>query len=864
MDFNEFDTSLREILQDSESPIKLQNGRHWEVTDKNRCFLFFKDRVFDKQLELIKEISIEVLREIDPKFELPNAERYAAIIHGKTLQHSKSLREGVAESLTWLGINSDKLIHCSRDKGNYTALLAIREIFSNADWKLWASLNDLLPTLAEASPDEFLNSVEHALQQSPCPFDEIFAQESNGVGGGNYMTGLLWALEGLAWTEEYLVRVAVILAELASHDPGGSWANRPANSLKTILSPWYPQTIASVDKRITSIKAIKTDFPDVAWKVLLGLLPNQHQISFGTHKPRWRNVVSEDWKPTVTNKEYWEQIAVYADMAVEIAREDIEKLKVLVSNLDNLPKPSFDAALNYLSSEAVTGLSEIERLPIWISLSDFVRKHRRFADSKWALDAETVSRIDVAAQRLSPVSAEVLYRRLFSNRDFDLYEENGNWEEQRKKLEMQRQQAIQEILNVSGLLGVISFIENIESPHQVGWALGKVADGEIATHLLPKYLDVESNAFQQFASGFVFSRYQSHGWAWIDGLDRASWSLKQSCQLLMYLPFEAETWRRAGEWLSDSESIYWQGVYVNPYQTEGDLTQAIDKLLEAARPKEAIDCLFLRMDKKLPLDSERTIKALLDAVSIKESENTMDAYHITELIKALQNDPATAPSELFKVEWAYLPLLNGHQGANPTLLEKRLATEPDFFCEVTRLIYRSKNIEKEDEKSDEHRAAIATNAWRLLDEWKRPPGFQEDGRFSAQDFQAWLATVKRQCAESGHLEVAMHKVGEVLLYCPPDPNGLWIIQSAANALNARDAEEMRNGFRTEVFNSRGVHVVDPTGKPERELAEQWRIKAEAVENAALARFAATLRDLAKAYDRDADRVIAEHQKENEA
>jgi hypothetical protein len=150
-----------------------------------------------------------------------------------------------------------------------------------------------------------------------------------------------------------------------------------------------------------------------------------------------------------------------------------------------------------------------------------------------------------------------------------------------------------------------------------------------------------------------------------------------------------------------------------------------------------------------------------------------------------------------------------------------------------------------------------------LNQWQHPPGLHEDGVFSASDFETWLASVKQQSSTTGHLEVAMIKVGEVLLYCPPDPDGLWIARSVASALNARDAEEMRSGFRTEVFNSRGVHWVDPTGKPERELAEQWRQKADAIENAGYARFAVVLRGLADSYARDAERVINTHKLESQ-
>ncbi len=59
----------------------------------------------------------------------------------------------------------------------------------------------------------------------------------------------------------------------------------------------------------------------------------------------------------------------------------------------------------------------------------------------------------------------------------------------------------------------------------------------------------------------------------------------------------------------------------------------------------------------------------------------------------------------------------------------------------------------------------------------------------------------------------------------------------------------------------GVHWVDPTGKPEKELATQWREKADAVDNAGFASFASTLRELAVSYDREAERIIKSHKSE---
>jgi len=857
MDFSSWLTNLREILQEEDSPLSLRNG-HWEVVDRKATWEVLGTRIFDSHLDLLKKCAIDVLTEIDPQFELPTEERFAASIHGKVFNHSPELRQGMAETLALLGNHYSALVNCSSHKPIYIAQLSIREIFNQSDWRLWGSLTDVLPTLAEAAPDEFLCAVENALQTEPSLFDELFAQEGDGFSGRNYMVGLLWALEVLAWNEENLVRVILVLADLASHDPGGSSGNRPINSLTSILLPWNPQTLAPIYKRITSITTMKTDFPEIAWIVLLRMLPNQSQMTTGTYKPRWRSILPENWKPKFTDVDYWDQINRYAKLAVEMACDDLDKLKKLVSNFDSFPKPSADTLLDYLSSEEITKLPETERLPLWSNLVKLSKKHRRFSHTKWALNNEIVSRIESTAQLLVPVEPENLHRQLFSISDHDLYNKNGDWADQQKIFDNQRVQVIIEILITSGLQGVKEFADAVDSPYKVGLALGQITNSGIEFNLLPEYLTVTHENQKQFSSGYIWNHYQAQGWHWVDSINRTKWSLKQSNQFLKYLPFETKTWHRAKKWLGKSENQYWKDVLVTPHNPKIDLFPAIELLLKVSRPQAAIDCLSFQLLAKQPIDNTQTIKTLLDAVSSKEPANNMDSYQITELIKALQNDSTVDKDELFKIEWAYLPILDKHSDARPKLLESFLATQPNFFCEVIRLIYRSKNEDKNNDKINQQQKDIVTNAWQLLHEWKRPPGFDEAGIFSKDNFENWLKIVKNQCKKSGHLEVAMITLGEVLFYCPTDPSGLWITETAAKALNAKDSEDMRRGFSTEIFNSRGTYWVDPTGKPEQELATQWRKKADDVESAGFSRFAASLRKIAKSYDLEANRVIDQH------
>jgi hypothetical protein len=471
---------------------------------------------------------------------------------------------------------------------------------------------------------------------------------------------------------------------------------------------------------------------------------------------------------------------------------------------------------------------------------------------------EVLIRIELVADRLAPTDPFNLYQHLFSGREYELYDDEGNWEEQSKKLSERRKVAIQEIFQQSGVEGVIRFAESVSNSFYVGYALGDIDDEVFEHRLLPGFLDSLESKHVTLVGGFIWRRYSLKNWQWCDEIDKSDWSPEQVGLFLTCLPFTMEAWDRASQWLEANECEYWNRTDANAYQVEGDFAFAIDKLIEYGRPNAAIDCLGRKRHAKVQLDINQCIRALLAAVSSNEPSRSMDGYQIVELIKYLQTEPSVNSDDLFRVEWAYVSLLDSHRGATPKHLENKLATDPDFFCELIRLIYRSKKDDQASVEATEGEKAIATNAWRLLNEWKTPPGTQVDGSFSGDLFIKWLQRVKELSAESGHLEVALINVGEVLIHSPEDLDGLWMHSTVAAALNDRDADEMRNGYSTGVYNSRGAHWVDPTGKPEKALAQQYRNKAEEIENAGFSRFAVTLRNLADGYDRDAERVISEN------
>ncbi len=858
----------QEILHYYDSPLSLKNGV-WKVVNRTELWGQLRVRIFDQNIDTFKSLALAVLKEPDPAFEMPAEERYMASIHGKVMKYSRALRQGIAEGLAILGAEPNACSNCFQGKVESTCGWVINQLLTDANHVLWGSLNELLPTLAEVDPDEFLDGVEKAMRMTPCPFNELFPQEGNGITGGNYLTGLLWALEGIAWDEKQLIRVCVVLGELASHDPGGKWSNRPSNSLATILMPWLPQTLASVDKRNVAVQTMFDECPDVAWNLLTQLLPNQNQISYRTHKPIWRKSIPHDWKECVTTEEYQQQISFYVELAVDKAGQNADRFSKLIGYFNNLPELDLSKILRSLTSQPILDLPEEQRLSIWEHLTRFTKRHRRFSYTEWALPNDIITRIEQIAEQLVPRNPFNLYQYLFSARNSDLYDDNKNLQEQEEKINTKRENAISEIFQQSGVKGVIQFAETVPSPHHVGQALIVITDAVIERTLLPHFLDTPNDKHKVLVSSFIWSKHFKKGWEWSDSIDKSVWTSAQTGQFFAYLPFTNKAWERASEWLQGEESEYWTRANVDAYYGDGDgdgdiaIAIAIDKLIENDRPHAAINCLYRMRSSEQTIDTNQCIRVLRAALLSREPSYAMDEYYTTELIKFLQTNLSVNQDDLCEVEWGYFSLLDYYEGVAPRTLERKLANDPKFFCEVIQLIYRSTKEESPYEELTEEAGAIATNSLQLLHGWKIPPGTQEDGTFSEESFIEWIKKVRVACIESGHLKVALADIGKVLIHAPPDSKGLWIHHAVAKELDDRENDDMRESFRNEKYNSRGVHFVDTTGEPERKLAEKFRNQADEVENAGFHRFAVTLRNLAKGYDQEAERIINDSKNRND-
>jgi hypothetical protein len=181
-----------------------------------------------------------------------------------------------------------------------------------------------------------------------------------------------------------------------------------------------------------------------------------------------------------------------------------------------------------------------------------------------------------------------------------------------------------------------------------------------------------------------------------------------------------------------------------------------------------------------------------------------------------------------------------------------LARDPAFFVEILSLVYRPRGAEADVVEVPEH---VATNAYRLLDEWRIIPGSRD--RVSAvdgADLNRWTETARELLARAGRGEVGDVEIRKVLAHARGDDDGTWPTKPVRDLIEKVASPEIEEGFEIQIYNNRGPTSRGPFdgGAQERELVKKYTELADRIRDG-WPRTAAVLTSLAQSYEREARR-----------
>ena len=201
----EVERDLTGLMSIPDSPLT-KVGNRWRLTSHEEAWHLLAPRLTSSDVERFEQVATSVFGAVSPEFELPVEERYMANVYGKILPHSGTLRDGMARSLALMGTQAERAKNA--EGASYVPARVVSNALGGGDeWQTWATLSGSLTELAEAAPETLLDAVERDLATHPSPFEDLFHQEGDGLFGGAPHTGLLWALELLAWSPDHFARV---------------------------------------------------------------------------------------------------------------------------------------------------------------------------------------------------------------------------------------------------------------------------------------------------------------------------------------------------------------------------------------------------------------------------------------------------------------------------------------------------------------------------------------------------------------------------------------------------------------------------------------------------------------------------------
>jgi hypothetical protein len=414
-------------------------------------------------------------------------------------------------------------------------------------------------------------------------------------------------------------------------------------------------------------------------------------------------------------------------------------------------------------------------------------------------------------------------------------------------LSERRTAAIGQVLAEEGLDGVRRLAVSVELPWAVGAALAEETDSFDAGVI--GELDSEDRAAVQFADGFSRSRMRGsiddiRRWA-----DRFAGRPLLQARLLQFAEDVSTAWDALRDYEEAVSNAYWSEF--SPYGRGEDfpyINEAIQNLLAHGRAAIAVDALSMYAARHGDeVDEALVIRALQEFGTRDDPEaRSVSAYDITRLLGFLKQR-GVDEAQIALLEWRYLPLLQ-HDAEMPAL-QRLLANDPRTFVQMIEMVFRPASARNEEraEKSPEE-SNLASNAFRLLREWKVVPGTNEDGVVDAEGLRSWLDSARELLAEADRTEIGELQIGEVFAHSPEDPDGTFPALPVRDVLEDAPDERLARGFSIGVYNKRGVTSRGMTegGQQEYALADKYAAWAAAVQTSH-PRTAAALRDIAESY-----------------
>ena len=840
-------TSLCQQRADGNDPVMSHSGSVWRFASLEEAFRCLSSKITDDVIERWKQLALDVLGEANPSYGLNPLEKFAQQLNEPTsqVQYSEELKSGIARSLAMIGsmdgdgAQSRKL----RDNAVDIANQLLNQAVGDDSGRVWNLIGPRLRYFAEAAPQQYVDVVIDNLDQDSSSLLRAFNSDSS---------DLLWALEVLAWSEEYFDDAIECLALLAANRTDDKQrGNRSGESLSAILCGWANFTTVSSGKKLAALDSVKRMSSSVGWDLLFALWPDWTTLT-PTYTPRFR----ADWCPLtdapVLQRDWIEYRHGLVERALSWSGMTASNLERLINHINRGVMPEDRVQIiDYLSELALsTEYNDDDRYLVWRTVRELAAKHSHHR-AEWSLPEEEVDRLLELSDRWKPTSPVLRHLYLFNHdpglldcalhRDIDDYDQ---------KVETRRQNALGEILAGPQKL---DDLEVLASRAVASWLLGQMlADRqELDLWDVVHWVDSPDTKLATVVDGYLYRALRQRGASWLQALlDDPRLTAAQRAAVLRRVPAESDYWEVVAR-NQDDDSAYWQTAEMRVLPPD-HMQYAIERLVACGRAWDAIDSvsLSIRSAKQEGVKTDLTADVLIGLLHIACTQESAKisslSYEVGQVVDHIVELNANQV-DVARLEILFYRLIGDYR--EPTVLHHTLATEPHLFVRLMEVAHRGETMLGMDRSASFRIAMSALNGWRGC------PGMTTDGELDAVVMQRWVDAVRQGLAAVELSDIGDYEIGSLLANSPEDEEGAWPLPAVCALIDEVGSRNLDEGFiagmcRGLMSSVRGVY---DGGQQEHESAQRYRALSRQIRLTSRH----TARLLKKAADRYEKRAVEE-------
>lgn len=820
-------TSLCERLSEGSDPVMNRAGSAWRFSSPEEAFHCLSSRIGDTIMEKWKQLALEALREVNLTYGLTQVEKVSLYFNKQDLplQYSEELKSGIARSLAMVGAIEADDAQPRKLKDVVTSI--VQELLNRAETdetgRVWNLLAPRLPSLAEAAPRQFIDIVMDSLEQGESSLLRAFNEDKNDLffGGPSFHPHLLWALEVLAWSEEYFSDSVECLARLAAQQPESRQrGNRPDESLATVLCGWSNGTTVSHENRLKAIDDVKKVSPATGWDLLFRLWPNPGLVITPPAAPRYR----EDWCPLTDApvlRSEWDEFRhglvelafSWQDFAPSHLEQLVKGITVGLLSEDRI------RIFDYLGRLAIRGdTDENCRYLVWRALRELAAKNSHHRNN-WSLPKRDIECLVSLIDEWQPASLVLRHVYLFNHDpglldcalriDYDRYEQT---------LEERRKDALNEILAAPQAIGNLTLLasEAIDS-RRLGEMLAELPRLEFWD--IAQWIDSENEKLATVMDAYLCRVLNLRCASWLkDVLDDSRLTASQRAAVLRWVPARQECWeilRRNRE----DEDVYWRTVKLHVLPPE-NMRYAIARLVACGRAWDAIGSVSLSIHaaERDSVATDLTVDVLIGLLHVactqKSDQVSSLYYQVGKLLDHLVEMKADV-GDVARLELLFYPLLGHHR--EPVALNQILATDSTLFVKLVEVVRGGETLFELDQGA----AFVLANS--AVDGWRGCPGLTTDGTFDASAMRQWMASARIAFAKAGLSEVGDFYLGKVLGRSPKSADGAWPLPAVCDLIDEINDAHFDEGLVAEMCSalSSSVRGIYEGGRQEREIAQRY-------------------------------------------